>query len=67
MARCNHCKKRTHLHLNCKYCDNVYCTTCLAYEVHACTNMAEMKEHKRETLMTKLEAEKVVGQKVIKI
>lgn len=67
MVKCNHCKRRAAVNFDCKYCENCFCTACIAYEVHNCKNMEDMKLDKRDKLSTKLYDEKVVSTKLIKI
>ena len=67
MVKCKHCKKRTPVNFNCKYCEDCFCTACIAYEVHNCKNIENMKLDKRDKHSIKLHDEKVVAAKIIKI
>ena len=57
MARCFKCKSKGS-YLNCKYCNNVYCTRCLQIENHECKQselcIQEKKRILKETLTTSI-------------
>jgi len=57
MAKCSHCKKKTHLEFKCPCStEKVFCVKCRATETHQCT-----------VVYTPLELVKVVAEKVEKI
>ncbi len=67
MPRCVCCKRRNHLKMVCKWCNIEFCPTCIAYEIHSCKNISDMKDdynRHNEELLIKNKVDKV---KVIKI
>ena len=51
----------------CKWCNIEFCPTCIAYEIHSCKNISDMKDdynRHNEELLIKNKVDKV---KVIKI
>ena len=65
--KCYKCNKKKFINLLCKYCNNSYCTSCIQPEIHLCIKMDECKNVKCKILKNKLEAEKCVKNKLIKI
>jgi len=67
MARCEFCRKRSHLDMKCKWCKKVYCIPCLQVEVHKCSNEDVMKNVQHSLLENRLLHEKTVGKKLLTI
>lgn len=67
MARCEFCRKRSHLDMQCKWCKKAYCIACLQAEVHKCLNTEDMKNEQHLILENRLLREKVVGEKLLKM
>jgi hypothetical protein len=65
--KCAHCCRKSTMNQNCKYCENVFCFSCLQQEVHECKNISVMIQEKQTTLSNKLQKEKCVGLKIQKI
>lgn len=64
MGKCNFCKKKQYLDLQCKFCEHMYCTKCISYEAHTCPCYEEMQSAKRDMLSQKLFNEKTLSKKV---
>lgn len=66
---CTACNKRigTVSMMKCKYCDLHFCMSCRLPEVHQCTNMSTMRLEKTTTLATRLEAERCISSKIVRI
>lgn len=67
MPRCDHCKRKNHLLLNCKWCLLDCCTKCVSFEVHECKGLDAMKEHNLKKLEEELHKNKTESVKLIKI
>ena len=65
--RCNFCKKKKSILLDCKYCKIDFCAKCIDILNHQCNNLDDCKKRKRDELENKLYSEKVEGLKIIKI
>lgn len=52
---------------NCKYCNLELCMPCRDINVHNCSKYNDCKAMKLKELKDKLDSEKVIGQKIIKI
>jgi predicted nucleic acid binding AN1-type Zn finger protein len=65
--RCTLCKKKKSILLDCNYCKNEYCSTCIDISKHLCDNLNDYKEKKRNELKNKLNSERTLERKIIKI
>jgi predicted nucleic acid binding AN1-type Zn finger protein len=65
--RCEYCKKKKGMLLDCRYCKNEYCSKCICLENHKCKNIEDCKKRKRNELENKLNLEKSEKNKIIKI
>jgi hypothetical protein len=65
--KCNNCRKKKSILLECKYCNIAFCSACIELDIHKCKKINECRKRKRETLENKLLSEKSVINKVIKI
>ena len=66
--RCPNCNKKTGLlTYDCKFCNKDYCISCRDVIVHRCENAQDCKRMKREQLKDKLNSERIISEKVIKI
>tara|TARA_Y100000591_G_C21729143_1_gene643070 strand:- start:124 stop:327 length:204 start_codon:yes stop_codon:yes gene_type:complete len=65
--RCKFCKKKKSILIDCKYCKNEYCSKCINIIDHKCKNADDCKKRKRDELENKLNSEKVVADKIIRI
>lgn len=62
--KCKNCKKKK-LTIECKWCKEEYCTSCIQVEIHNCCNMEECINYKKTKL--KVDLQKVSKDKVLKI
>lgn len=67
MGRCANCRKRTHLGMTCKWCEQEHCVHCIQPELHSCLSMDTMKKQTKLSLRERLMHEKTVSEKMIKI
>ena len=65
--KCKYCKKKKSILINCKYCKNEYCSNCINIIDHICKNADDCKKRKRYELENKLNSEKVIADKIIRI
>ncbi len=66
--KCPNCKKKCGLMThNCRYCNLELCILCRDINVHNCKRLDDCKKRKLSELENKLNSEKVVSQKIIKI
>jgi len=66
--KCPNCKKKCGLMThNCKYCNLELCMLCRDINLHNCSKYNDCKAMKLKELKDKLDSEKVIGQKIIKI
>jgi hypothetical protein len=65
--RCYNCNKKKAILLDCKYCYNGFCSSCIEIIKHSCPNIEDCRKRKRDELKKKLYSEKCVDSKVIKI
>lgn len=62
MVRCHCCNKKTRLlEIKCKWCNHMFCTACLAIEVHKCEQKDMCKSAKQELLENELEKYKTIS------
>lgn len=64
MGKCVFCKKKDHLQLECKWCEQKFCTRCLQYEVHKCPNAENMRRDQFMRLASILGKGKTVADKL---
>lgn len=64
--RCKKCKKSNCLKLQCKFCSNKYCTSCLLPETHECESISCMKENLLKRHNEKMNDERCVAAKMVK-
>ena len=67
MPRCNNCRKKTSIPLECKYCKKEHCMSCRYEDVHKCEKINIMKEDKIMILEKTLMNQKTVSNKIKKI
>lgn len=61
--RCFYCKKKC-IHIECKWCDHLYCSSCIRIEEHDCSGKDTCISFKREEMKQNLEnASKCTGWK----
>lgn len=51
--KCEHCKKRVGITVECVWCKNQYCTGCIQLEVHECTCIHLKIEKEKKVLEMK--------------
>jgi len=51
--RCLSCRKKC-MHIECKFCTKMFCSSCIQPEIHVCEQMNELIEVKRDTLSKQL-------------
>ena len=62
MVRCYSCNKKTRLlEIECKWCKNLFCTSCIAIEAHSCSGKDLCKSAKQELLEKQLDQYKTVS------
>ena len=65
---CTLCNKRMgSVKMRCKYCEYDFCMSCRYPETHKCLNIGAMRLEKTTTLQNRLEAERCVSSKIIRI
>jgi hypothetical protein len=68
MARCSLCNYKTSILLQCKLCFlNKFCTKCIQYEVHKCSNVNKYKLELQNILKIKLNNEASSLNKILEI
>lgn len=66
--KCLNCKKKVGLlTFDCKYCYKKFCSSCRDMTIHKCKGLDDCKKRKLSELKNKLNSEKVLGEKIIKI
>ena len=65
--RCENCSKKKSFLIECKYCNNNYCTYCIELVKHNCVNSDLCKKRKLEELENKLLSQQVKKSKIQKI
>lgn len=65
--RCEYCKKKKGMLLECKNCNKELCSRCIDLTIHKCDEIDKLKKRKREELENKLMSEKIESNKIIKI
>ena len=53
--------------MQCKFCDNKLCTSCLLPEKHKCTNLIDCEQLAKKQLDDELYKNKCISHKIIKI
>ena len=62
--RCKNCKKKK-VTIECKWCKEEYCTSCIQVEEHNCSNIEECVKYKKDKLEGNLQ--RITKDKVLKI
>ncbi len=55
--RCQLCKKKCGIPMDCKYCKGGFCPSCLHLEKHNCSGIEKRREEERKLLEKKLSYE----------
>lgn len=66
-SRCFLCKNANCIKMQCKFCDNKFCTSCLLPEKHKCINLIDCEQLAKKQLDDELYKNKCISQKIIKI
>jgi len=67
MPRCEKCRKKTSMPIQCKYCKKEHCMSCRYEDVHKCEKINIMKEDKIMILEKTLMNQKTNSKKIVKI
>ena len=67
MPRCNKCRRKTSMPIQCKYCEKEHCMACRYEDVHKCENINVMRDDKIMLLEKTLMNQKTVSRKIDKI
>lgn len=66
--KCLNCKKKIGLlGFECKYCNKEFCSSCRYIIVHNCKGLENCKKEKISELKDKLDSQKIIISKLIKI
>lgn len=66
MGKCNICKRKKIILMQCKFCNNDMCTYCLLPETHNCTDITSCIQQSKEILSNDLINNKVIKEKIVK-
>ena len=67
MAKCQYCRKKFQLPMDCKSCNKKLCISCYSPEIHKCCNYDIIIRKEKEKLNEKLLNQKCISNKIEKI
>ena len=62
--KCTHCKRKSHIDMQCKACDCVFCVKCIQPEIHKCTAMSLTADAERDKLADRLYSQRRIADKL---
>jgi len=67
MSRCDFCKKKSSVPIDCSACKLSLCTRCIDMSIHQCEKLEDYKNEKRALLEQTLFSNKTINSKITQI